>query len=267
MTGVRIVVAGAAGRMGRTLIRAIVADEECSLAGAIEAADHPDCGKDAAAVAGATSVGVSLSSEASAVLAGADALIDFTTPSVSVGLIALSAELRVVHVIGTTGFSAEEEAQISTAARDTVVVKSGNMSMGVTLLATLVKRAARALPGFDVEILELHHRMKTDAPSGTALLLGRSACQGRETPLEAQSERTGQAEPRKSGVVGFASLRAGTVVGEHHVVLAGTQERIVLSHIAEDRAIFAHGAIAAAKWGQSRSPGLYSMADVLGISE
>ncbi|MGH6875877.1 MAG: 4-hydroxy-tetrahydrodipicolinate reductase, partial [Rhizomicrobium sp.] len=249
------------------VVRAVVEDGGCSLAGAIEAAGHPECGNDAAAIAGAAAAGVTISGDARAVLAGADALIDFTVPSISVRLAALAAQTRIVHVIGTTGFSAEDETQISAAARQTVIVKSGNMSMGVTLLAELVRRAARALPDFDVEILEMHHRMKIDAPSGTALLLGRAAAEGRGTRLDAQTERTGNTGSRKAGAVGFASLRGGTVVGEHHVVLAGTQERIVLSHFAEDRAIFAHGAIAAAKWGQLRSPGLYSMSDVLGIAE
>jgi 4-hydroxy-tetrahydrodipicolinate reductase len=172
-----------------------------------------------------------------------------------------------VHVIGTTGFSGEEEHSIAAAARECVIVKSGNMSLGVTLLASLVTRAAKALPDFDIEILEMHHRMKADAPSGTALLLAEAAARGRAVALESEAARTGQTGPRKSGTIGFASLRGGTVVGEHQVILAGPHERIVLGHIAEDRAIFAHGAVAAAKWGHSKQPGLYGMADVLGVSE
>jgi 4-hydroxy-tetrahydrodipicolinate reductase len=193
-------------------------------------------------------------------------LIDFTRPAVSRALAAITGENRVVHVIGTTGFSAEDDQVIATSARQCVVVKSGNMSLGVTLLSALVERAAKALPDFDVEILEMHHRMKADAPSGTALLLAEAAARGRATALESEAARTGQTGPRKAGTVGFASLRGGTVVGEHQVILAGPHERIVLGHIAEDRAIFALGALTAAKWGQSQKPGLYGMKDVLGIA-
>jgi 4-hydroxy-tetrahydrodipicolinate reductase len=141
------------------------------------------------------------------------------------------------------------------------------MSLGVTLLAALVARAAKALPDFDVEILEMHHRMKLDAPSGTAILLGRAAAKGRNNALETEAARIGQTGPRGTGTIGFASLRGGTVVGEHQVILAGPHERIVLGHIAEDRDIFARGALAAAKWGQSKEPGLYGMMDVLGIDD
>jgi 4-hydroxy-tetrahydrodipicolinate reductase len=178
-------------------------------------------------------------------IAKAQALIDFTTPAASVELAALAAQARIVHVIGTTGFSADDEAKIHAAARHAVIVKSGNMSLGVNLLASLVKQAAKALPDFDVQIVEMHHRKKVDAPSGTALLLG--AASGRND-------------------VGYASLRGGTVVGEHEVILAGPGERILLGHTAEDRMIFARGAIAAAVWGHGRKPGLYAMADVLGLS-
>lgn len=178
-------------------------------------------------------------------IAKAEALIDFTTPKNSVELAALAAQARIVHVIGTTGFSADDETRIRAAARHAVIIKSGNMSLGVNLLAALVKQAAKALPGFDLRILEMHHKHKVDAPSGTALLLG------------AASERND---------IEYASLRAGTIVGEHQVILAGPAERVILSHSAEDRRIFAAGALAAAKWGQGKKPGLYAMADVLGLS-
>ncbi len=178
-------------------------------------------------------------------IARCEALIDFTTPKNSVALAALAAQARIVHVIGTTGFSVDDEAKIRSAARHAVIVKSGNMSLGVNLLAALVKQAAKALPGFDLRIFEMHHKHKVDTPSGTALLLG------------AASERND---------VEYASLRAGSVVGEHQVILAGPSERLVLSHSAEDRHIFAVGALAAAKWGQGKKPGLYAMADVLGLS-
>jgi 4-hydroxy-tetrahydrodipicolinate reductase len=253
--------------MGRALIRAIAADGACQLAGAIEAADHPDLGTDCGGLGGHGPAKVDITSDAPAALANAQAVIDFTRPAVSLELAALAAEKHIVHVIGTTGFSADDERSIAALARESVIVKSGNMSMGVTLLAALVARAAKALPDFDVEILEMHHRMKTDAPSGTALLLGEAAARGRAAALETEAARAGQMGPRKTGSVGFASLRGGTVVGEHEVILAGPHERIVLGHIAEDRAIFANGAVAAAKWGQAQKPGLYGMAHVLGIAD
>jgi 4-hydroxy-tetrahydrodipicolinate reductase len=148
-----------------------------------------------------------------------------------------------------------------------VIVKSGNMSLGVTLLAALVERAAKALPGYDVEILEIHHKLKADAPSGTALLLGEAAAKGRGVLLEKHAirARDGDTGPRKEGGIGFASLRGGSVVGEHQVFLAGPGEKLTLSHSAEDRSIFARGALEAARWGQGKKPGLYTMADVLGL--
>jgi 4-hydroxy-tetrahydrodipicolinate reductase len=179
-----------------------------------------------------------------------------------VDLAALAAQARIVHVVGTTGFSPDDEAKIRAAARHAVIVKSGNMSRGVTLLAELVKLAAKTLPDFDIDIVEMHHRQKIDAPSGTALLLGAAAAAGRNIEIKKRSHEGARAD----GTIGFASLRGGTVVGEHEVILAGSHERIVLSHTAEDRSIFASGAVAAALWGQGRKPGLYAMADVLGLS-
>ncbi len=222
MSDVRIVIAGKSGRMSAVLARAVSEAEGCTLLGSFGRNDDP-----------------------LPLIAKAQALIDFTTPESSVELAALAAQARIVHVIGTTGFSADDEAKIRAAARHAVIVKSGNMSLGVNLLASLVKHAAKALPGFDLQIFEMHHRKKVDAPSGTALLLG---------------EASGRND------VGYASLRGGTVVGEHEVILAGPGERVVLSHSAEDRMIFARGAIAAALWGQGKKPGLYAMADVLGLS-
>jgi 4-hydroxy-tetrahydrodipicolinate reductase len=173
-----------------------------------------------------------------------------------------------VHVIGTTGFDEKGENRIKAAARHAIIVKSGNMSMGVNLLAALAERAARALPDYDIEVLEMHHRNKVDAPSGTALLLGHAAAQGREVALNKHAVKSRDGHnlgPRKDGDIGFASLRGGTVVGEHSIIFAGTGERITLSHSAEDRSIFAHGALTAAKWGHGQKPGLYSMTDVLGL--
>lgn len=265
MSAVRIVIAGAAGRMGRALVRAVLEDPLCLLAGALEAPGHPELGADATVRAGGSAAGLMISDDAHGALAKADALIDFTIPVVSVALAALAAKLRKPHVIGTTGFSADDEKKIRALARETAIVKSGNMSRGVTLLASLANHSAKALPDFDVEIVEMHHRMKTDAPSGTALQLGQAAAQARGVALSSEVARSGQTGARRDGVIGFASLRGGTVVGEHQVIFAGPHERVILSHVAEDRTIFALGAIAAAKWVQNRAPGLYSMADVLGL--
>jgi 4-hydroxy-tetrahydrodipicolinate reductase len=269
MSDVRIVVAGASGRMGRVLVRVIAETKGCVLSGALEAKGHPDLGQDAGRLAGLKPLGVVLTDDASSLLAKAGAIVDFTVPRVSVALAGLAAEAHVVHVIGTTGCSPDDDAKIRDAAQRTVVIKSGNMSLGVTLLAALVKRAAKALPDFDVEIVEMHHGKKVDAPSGTALLLGEAAASGRGIALadHAIRARDGQTGPRRQGDIGFASLRGGTVVGEHEVILAGPGERVALSHSAEDRAIFAHGAVAAAFWGQGKKPGLYAMADVLGLSD
>jgi 4-hydroxy-tetrahydrodipicolinate reductase len=236
---INTVIAGAGGRMGLALLRAIAQNKDFTLGGALKRGDDP------------------LSA-----IAATQALIDFTTPKLSVELAALAAQARIVHVIGTTGFSAEDEAKIRMAANHAVIVKSGNMSLGVNLLAALARQAAKALPDFDIEIVEMHHRTKTDAPSGTALLLGKAAAEGRGAPFDAATARDGA---RKPGAIGFASLRGGTVVGEHEVIFAGPHERLVLGHVAEDRAIFASGALAAAKWGQGKKPGLYSMTDVLGL--
>jgi 4-hydroxy-tetrahydrodipicolinate reductase len=264
---ISVVVAGAAGRMGLSIIRALSQTADMALSGAIEAAGHADLGQDAGTLAGFKPLGIALTDEALPLVAQVQAIIDFTVPKVSTELARLAAQARIVHVIGTTGFSAEEEAAIRAAARHAVIVKSGNMSMGVTLLASLVARAAKALPDFDIEIVEMHHRLKVDAPSGTALLLGQAAAEARGISLadNAVRARDGHTGQRPAGSIGFSSLRGGTVVGEHQVILAGPHERIVLGHVAEDRAIFANGAIAAARWGQGRNPGLYSMRDVLGI--
>jgi 4-hydroxy-tetrahydrodipicolinate reductase len=266
---IRIVVAGAAGRMGRAAIRAVAETDGCVLSGALARGGHPDLGQDAGALAGIAALHVTLTDDPLPPLAHAHAVIDFTEPKLSVELAALAAQARIAHVLGTTGFSADDETKIRAAARHAVIVKSANMSLGVNLLAALVARAAKALPDFDIEIVEMHHRMKADAPSGTALLLGQAAAEGRGIALEANMVRArdGHTGARAHDAIGFAALRGGTVVGEHDVILAGRHERIVLRHIAEDRAIFAQGAVAAAKWGQGRKPGLYGMGDVLGFSE
>ncbi len=266
---IRVVIAGAAGRMGRTLVRMIADSSDLVLAGALAEKGHPDLGTDAGALAGVKALGVPLTDDALPVLAGAQAVVDFTAPAATRELAALAAQARITHVIGTTGFSAEDETVLRAAARHAVIVKSGNMSLGVNLLAALVKKAARALPDFDIEIVEMHHRQKVDAPSGTALLLGHAAAEARNINLDERSVRArdGHTGARKDGDIGFAALRGGTVIGDHDVILAGPKERIVLRHIAEDRDIFASGALTAARWGQGKKPGLYSMADVLGLED
>jgi 4-hydroxy-tetrahydrodipicolinate reductase len=272
MSDIRIVVAGAAGRMGRTLTRIITETAGCVVAGAFEMKGHPLVGQDAGTLAGIGEIGVAISDDPLPLVAQAHAIVDFTAPKVSVELAGLAAQARIVDVIGSTGFSADDDAKVAAAARHAVIVKSGNMSRGVNLLAALVKQAAKSLPGFDIEIVEMHHNRKIDAPSGTALLLGEAAAAGRGVSLEenAVRARDGVTGARKPGSIGFAALRGGTVVGDHQVILAGEHERLVLSHIAEDRSIFAQGAVQACLWGQGKKEGLYSMtevmADVLGLS-
>ena len=269
MADMRLVVVGASGRMGRALIRAVGEAEGAALVGAIEREGSPDLGRDAGDLAGLDKLGVTLTSDPLEAFAHADGVLDFTTPAATVRFAELAAQARIVHVIGTTGCTPTDEARLAAAARHAVLVKSGNMSLGVNLLAQLVREAARALgPEYDVEIVEMHHRMKVDAPSGTALLLGQAAAEGRRIDLSQHSVRSrdGHTGPRGLGDIGFATLRGGTVVGDHTVVLAGPYERIELTHRAEDRSIFARGAVRAALWGMSRKPGLYAMADVLGLA-
>jgi 4-hydroxy-tetrahydrodipicolinate reductase len=267
MADLNIVVAGASGRMGRALVREIAQARGMVLSGALEAEGHPDLGRDAGEVAGLSPNGIRITADPLPLIAGAQAVIDFTLPRVSLMLVDLAAQARIVDVIGTTGFTPDDETRIRAAARHAVIVKSGNMSLGVTLLAALVERAAKALPGYDVEILEMHHKLKVDAPSGTALLLGAAAAKGRGVALDkhAVRARDGETGARNDGAIGFASLRGGSVVGEHQVFLAGAGERLTLSHSAEDRSIFACGALEAARWGQGKKPGLYGMTDVLGL--
>ncbi|MER9868753.1 4-hydroxy-tetrahydrodipicolinate reductase [Mesorhizobium sp. M0136] len=265
-----LVVVGAAGRMGQALIRAIHAIPGARVAGAIERAGSPHIGKDAGELAGVGRLEVAIGDDPLPAFAKADGVLDFTTPAATVEFAGYAAQARIAHIIGTTGCSAEDNARIAAAARHATIVKSGNMSLGVNLLAVLVEQAARALDAddFDIEILEMHHRHKVDAPSGTALLLGEAAAAGRGVALAGNDVRVrdGHTGVRKSGSIGFASLRGGSVVGDHSVVLAGTGERITLAHHAEDRAIFARGAVRAALWARGRKPGLYSMRDVLGLT-
>jgi 4-hydroxy-tetrahydrodipicolinate reductase len=269
MGDMRLIVAGAAGRMGHAVISLIAATKGVTLVGALERPQSDAVGQDAGILPRCGDLGVTITSDALAAVVAADGIIDFTTPGTSVELAALAAQARIVHVIGTTGFSAADEDRIEAASHHAVIVKSGNMSLGVNLLTALVEQVAQALgPDYDIEIVETHHRMKVDAPSGTAWLLGDAAARGRGVALAEKSVRSrdGHTGARESGAIGFASLRGGTVVGEHVVIFAGPGERLELAHRAEDRGIFARGALHAALWGRGKKPGLYTMADVLGLA-
>ncbi len=269
MSDMRLVVVGAAGRMGRTITRLIGETEGAVLSGALEQPGSSALGEDASSLAGLEPSGIKITDDALPLVVDAQGIIDFSTPETSVALSALAAQARIVHVIGTTGFAPDHLAAIEAAARHATIVRSGNMSLGVNLLAGLVRQAAAALgETFDIEIVEMHHRMKVDAPSGTALLLGEAAAEGLDARLadRAVRGRDGLTGARESGKIGFAALRGGTVVGDHSVILAGPGERLELTHRAEDRAIFARGAVKAALWARDRKPGHYSMADVLGLT-
>src|SRR5712692_9760264 len=257
MADMRLIVAGAGGRMGRTLIHAIAAMEGATLAGAVEAAGSPVIGRDAGELAGVGKNGIEIRADVEPLLGQADALLDFTVPAATLAFAELAARKALVHVIGTTGLTGESDKLIAEAAKRAVIVKSGNMSMGVNLLAALVKRVAKTLDeDFDIEILEMHHNKKIDAPSGTALMLGRAAAEGRGVKLDQRSVRgrDGATGARCAGDIGFASLRGGSVVGDHTVIFAGPAERIELTHKAEDRMIFARGAVRAALWARGASP-------------
>ena len=263
-----IVVTGASGRMGRMLIETVRNSAEARLAGAVERPGHDWIGRDLSEALGGAPTGLTVSDDPLEPFAGAQAVLDFTSPAASLDYAALCAQTRAVHVIGTTGFTDEQLAALEPASRHAVIVQAGNMSLGVNLLTALTRKVAAALgEDFDIEIVEMHHRHKVDAPSGTALMLGQAAAEGRGVDLTASAERgrDGLTGARAPGAIGFAALRGGDVVGEHDVIFAAPGERIVLRHLATDRAIFARGALRAALWGRGQKPGRYDMADVLGM--
>ncbi len=269
MTDLRLAIMGGSGRMGQALVRQSADTPGVAVTGASEAPGHSAIGQDAGVLAGIGPTGVALTDDLDTALADAEAVIDFTTPAATLAHLRETARRGLVHVIGTTGLSAADEAAIREAAGQAVIVKSGNMSLGVNVLAALTEIAARLLDeSFDVEIVEMHHRHKVDAPSGTALLLGEAAAQGRSVKLAdvAQRGRDGHTGPRRRGDIGFAVLRGGGVVGDHTVMFASDHERIELTHRAADRGLFASGALRAALWARGKPPGLYSMADVLGLT-
>lgn len=263
-----IAVVGASGRMGQMLIQTILDSEHAILGGVTERAGHEWIGRDLGACMGGADLGVTVSDDPLEVFAAVQAVIDFTSPDATVAHAALAAQARAVHVIGTTGMDESHLAKIAAAARHAVIVRAGNMSLGVNLLVQLTKRVAAALDeDFDIEVVEAHHRHKVDAPSGTALMLGEAAAEGRGVALTdvADRGRDGITGARKRGDIGFTAIRGGDVVGEHDVIFAADGERIVLRHLATDRRIFARGALKAALWGQDQRPGEYNMMDVLGI--
>jgi len=254
--------------MGQMLVRMVAACDAMRLVACLERPGHAWIGRDAGEAMGGAPVGVPVSDDPLEAFATAQAVIDFTTPAATVQFARLAAQGRLVHVIGTTGLEAEHLARIAAAANHATIIRAGNMSLGVNLLVGLTRKIAAALDDdFDIEIVEAHHRHKVDAPSGTALMLGQAAADGRGIALgpATESGRHGITGARGRGHIGFAAVRGGDIVGEHDVIFAASGERIVLRHIATDRSIFARGALKAALWGQNREPGEYSMADVLGL--
>lgn len=263
-----IVITGASGRMGQMLIKTVTDSDQARLIGVVERKGHDWIGQDAGTAMGGQPLGVTVTDDPLEAFAQAQAVIDFTAPEATLEFAALAAQARCVHVIGTTGMSDEQIAALEPASRHAAIVRAGNMSLGVNLLVQLTKKVAAALDeDFDIEVIEGHHHHKVDAPSGTALMLGEAAAEGRGVKLADVSDRgrDGITGARKRGDIGFHAIRGGDIVGEHDVLFAAPGERIVLRHLATDRAIFARGALKAALWGQGKAPGQYDMVDVLGL--
>ena len=263
-----IVITGASGRMGQMLIKTVVESDKARLVGAIERSGHDWVGRDVGEAMGGAALGVTVTDEPNEAFAKAQAVIDFTAPAATLQFAKLAAQARAVHVIGTTGMTDEDIAKLEPCGRHAVIVRAGNMSLGVNLLVQLTKKVAAALDeDFDIEVIESHHNQKVDAPSGTALMLGEAAAEGRGVSLGDVEDRgrDGITGARKKGDIGFVAIRGGDIVGEHDVMFAAPGERIVLRHLASDRAIFARGALKAALWGQDKKPGEYDMMDVLGL--
>ncbi|WP_373503315.1 4-hydroxy-tetrahydrodipicolinate reductase [Aestuariivirga sp.] len=264
----KLAIAGAAGRMGRVLTRIVHETPGAEIAGGIEPKGSPHVGTDMGQLAGLGQLDVAITDDPLQLLTHIDGIIDFTVPAATLALVELTAQARIVHVIGTTGIDEAGDARIKAAARHARIIKSGNMCLGINLLASLVRQAAAKLgEDYDIEILEMHHKHKIDAPSGTALLLGQAAAEGRGIDLAQRSVRSrdGHTGARQAGDIGFATLRGGSVIGDHTVMFAGETERIELTHKASSRDMFAKGAVKAALWGFDKNPGLYSMTDVLGL--
>ena len=263
-----IVITGASGRMGQMLVRTVLGSDQARLVGAIERPGNPWVGRDLGQAMGGPALGIIVTDDAVEAIARAQAVIDFTSPAASVAFAELTAQARAVHVIGTTGFEPADLGKLKAAARHAPIIRAGNMSLGVNLLVGLTRRVAAALgEDWDIEVVEAHHNRKVDAPSGTALMLGEAAAEGRGHSLGdlRTPAREGITGARQPGSIGFSAIRGGDIVGEHDVIFATAGERVVLRHLATDRAIFARGALRAALWGQDKGPGEYDMADVLGL--
>lgn len=263
-----IVITGASGRMGQMLINCVLEDKRLHLAGALERPGHDWIGADLGEKMGRGALGVLVSDQPERVLPGAKAVIDFTTPQATIAFSQAAAKAGVAHIIGTTGMTDDEIAELAPAGQHCAQVRAGNMSLGVNLLCEITRQVAAALDeDFDIEVIEAHHHHKVDAPSGTALMLGEAAADGRGVSLPdvRDAGRDGITGARKRGDIGFSAIRGGDIVGEHDVMFAGAGERIILRHVASDRRLFANGALRAALWAQEKPSGQYDMLDVLGL--
>ncbi|MDW3224075.1 MAG: 4-hydroxy-tetrahydrodipicolinate reductase [Paracoccaceae bacterium] len=265
-----IVVTGVSGRMGQMLVETIAASDRAHLVGAVERAGHAWLGQDLGSASGTAQTGIIVSDDITSALQGADVVIDFTAPAATIAFARAAAQSDVAHVIGTTGMTGDEIGQLPDPAEGALIVRAGNMSLGVNLLVQLTKKVAAALDeDYDIEVIEAHHNQKVDAPSGTALMLGEAAAEGRGVALDDVSDRgrDGITGARARGHIGFAAIRGGDIIGEHDVLFAANGERITLRHVASDRSVFARGALKAALWTAGKRPGHYDMLDVLGLSE
>ena len=266
----KIGVLGCAGRMGRILVAQVLVNDGAKLIGGTEASSSKCIGRDIAQLAGHDSIGLAVGDDAYALFDVADTIIDFTVPSATAGHAKIASETGTAIIIGTTGLNAAHQDAIVQAAEHVAVVQAANFSVGVNILLGLSEQTAGILgDDYDIEIVEMHHRKKVDAPSGTALALGKAAAKGRGVEIDNVSQRVrdGHTGPRKAGDIGFATLRGGDVAGDHVIVFAGDGERVELTHRASNRTVFAAGAVRAALWTATRSPGLYSMADVLALED
>ena len=268
MARTKMGVVGCGGRMGRMLVAEIAATEGCAIAGGSEAPGSGYINQDIGELAGIGRIGISIGETVEKLIRDSDVVLEFTSPAATVEHSTLAAAVGKAMVIGTTGLSAEQGETVRLAARKIPIVWAPNMSLGVNVLLSVVKEVARRLgPDWDIEIMEMHHRGKVDAPSGTALALGRAVAAGREVAFESvqQRARDGITGPRRAGDIGFAALRGGDAVGDHHVIFAGAGERLELTHRTTTRAVFAKGAVRAARWVVGRPPGVYGLDDVLGL--
>lgn len=265
----KLVITAANGRMGRMLVKVAQEHPRCALFAALGRKGSDSIGRDAGELAGIGNIGLRVSDSAHSAIAGASAVIDFTPPPSGRVYAELAAQAHVAYICGATGLDVEDWRALEKAASHTAVVYGSNMSLGVNLLMDLVRRAAAALSDdFDIEIVEMHHRHKRDAPSGTALSLGKAAAEGRgiEHDSHMVAGRHGIGEAREVGTIGYGVVRGGSIIGEHNVIFAGEQERLELGHRSATREVFASGAVAAALWASDKKAGLYTMREVLGLS-